>query len=150
MREYKHIQHFLEAGPLSSSIKDREIPAPTQGVYWNEEDWQRLLQERLQSRLGRTGYQAQSLATHTQTGPGRRFAASASGVWGLWVFLSPVGSMGNAHRPGFLIRASVAQATGACPGLDCVVGFELSLGRNSRLAGCKKRLDGSGWWMPAA
>src|SRR5438128_9670435 len=34
---------------MSSSSNDTEIPAPTQGVYWKEEDWQRLLQERLPS-----------------------------------------------------------------------------------------------------
>ena len=28
---------------MSSSIHDREIAAPIQGVSWNEEDWQGML-----------------------------------------------------------------------------------------------------------
>ena len=105
---------------MSSSSHDREIAAPIQGVSWNEEDWQGVL-KRLQSRLGRTSHQAQSVATHTQTGLCGRFAASASGVCRLWVFLSAVGAVGHAHGSGLLIGASVAQAAGASPGLDRLV-----------------------------
>ena len=130
-----------------SSINDSEKPAPPQGVQWNEEDWQGVL-KRLQSRLGRTSHQAQSVATPAQTGLCGRFAARAAGVCSVWVFLSAVGAVGDASGSGVLIGASVAQACGACPGVDRVaLGSPHWVASVTRLVAAHQRTHPVGGWQ---
>ncbi len=125
----------------------QKSPPQYKGSVGMGEDWQGML-KRLPSNWQEQAVKRGRVATRAQTGPGDRFAASTAGVCRVWVFLSAVGAVGNAGGSGVLIGTSVAQAGGACPGVDrLALGSPDWVASGTRLVAQHQRTHPVGGWQ---
>src|SRR6266516_7876538 len=152
MEKVKHLLHILRRPyvVVKSLYRNRRPNTRGQLECWNVgmgEDWQGML-KRLPSNWQEQAVKRGRVATRAQTGPGDRFAASTAGVCRVWVFLSAVGAVGNAGGSGVLIGTSVAQAGGACPGVDrLALGSPDWVASGTRLVAQHQRTHPVGGWQ---